>query len=282
MTKTICITGCSSGIGAALAQEFHRRGHFVYATARRTESLEKLSAMGIRALRLDVTDDETIAAAFAAIAQEQGQIDVLINNAGYGQVGALIDLSREDLRKQYEINVIAPMAVTKAAIGLLRTAAKRGGKNAIVANVGSIVGVVATPFAGAYCSSKAAIHSLSDALRMELAPFGIDVVTIQPGGIASGFGSHAENAMCLPADSLYRTVEHGIRARAQAGQQEATPADEFAHLVVDGLLTNKPPIIIRGGKNSYRLPLLKKLLPTAILDSRLSTRFGLDRLVAPD
>ncbi|RZI44721.1 SDR family NAD(P)-dependent oxidoreductase [Herbaspirillum sp. HC18] len=277
MKKTICITGCSSGIGAALAREFHRRGHVVYATARRIESLADLAKDGIRTLRLDVNDDESIAAAFAVVEREQGKIDVLVNNAGFSQVGALIDLTREDLRKQYETNVIAPIAVSKAAVGLLCAASKRSG-NAVLANVGSIVGLVATPFAGAYCSSKAAVHSLSDALRMELSPFGIHVVTIQPGGVVSSFGAHAEDALRLPADSLYRPVEDGIRARAKAGQQGAMPADEFVPPVVDALLKDNPPIVVRGGKNSTRLPLLKKLLPAAMLDAKLSAIFGLDRL----
>src|ERR1035437_706479 len=235
MQKTIYITGCSSGIGAAMAQEFHRRGYVLCATARRVDSLATLSEQGIRTLSMDVNDDESVAAAFAVVAREQGQIDVLVNNAGFSQVGALIDLSREDLRSQYETNVIAPMAVTRAAVSLLRAASKRSGGNAILANVGSIVGLVATLFAGAYCSSKAAIHSLSDVLRMELAPFGIQVVTIQPGGVRSSFGAHAEAAIRLPANSLYHAVADGIRARALAGQRGATPADEFVHPVVDAL-----------------------------------------------
>ena len=278
MQKTICITGCSSGIGAAMAREFHRRGHVVYATARRLDSLAALAEQGIRTLRMDVNDDASIAAAFAVVAQEQGRLDVLINNAGFSQVGALIDLSREDLRRQYETNVIAPIAVAGAAVGLLRAAAKTGGANAVVANVGSIVGVVATPFAGAYCSSKAALHSVSDTLRMELAPFGIRVVAIQPGGVLSSFGAHAEAAIRLPADSLYQPVAAGIRARAQAGQQGATPADEFVRPVIDALLAGNPPAVIRGGKNSFRVPLLKRLLPTAAFDAKLSALFGLDRL----
>ena len=89
MKKTVCITGCSSGIGAAMAQEFHRRGHIVYATARDPGSLAALAGQGIRALPLDVNDDESVAAAFAAIAREQAQIDVLVNNAGFSQVGAM-------------------------------------------------------------------------------------------------------------------------------------------------------------------------------------------------
>ncbi len=277
MHRTIVITGCSSGIGAALALEFHRRGHAVFATARRPETLAPLAAQGFRTLVIDVDDDASIAAAAAAIASEGGHVDILINNAGFSQVGAVIDLSRDDLRRQYETNVIGPVAVTRAFLPLLRNAVARDGM-AVVANVGSIVGLFATPFAGAYCSSKAAIHSLSDALRMELAPFGIRVVCIQPGGVRSSFGNHAEEALRLPPGSLYLPVADGVRARAQAGQKGATPAEEFVRPVVDALLAATPPTVVRGGRNAVKLPLLKKLLPTAMFDARLSRVFGLDRL----
>ena len=277
MQKTILITGCSSGIGAALARDFHSRGHRVYATARRRESLAALEAQGIRGLVLDVNDDASIAAALAAVAQAAGHLDLLVNNAGFSQVGAVVDLTRDDLRRQYETNVIAPAVVTAQAVPLLRAAVAKN-SSAVVANVGSIVGLFTTPFAAAYCSSKAAIHSLTDALRMELAPFGISVVSIQPGGVRSSFGQHAEAAIRLPEGSIYKSVESGIRARAQAGQQGATPAEEFAPPVVEALLRNPPPRVIRGGANSVRLPLLKGLLPAAMFDGKLTKFFGLDAL----
>jgi NAD(P)-dependent dehydrogenase (short-subunit alcohol dehydrogenase family) len=276
MSKCILITGCSSGIGAAMAQEFHRRGMVVYATARRIDALAPLAAAGVRTLQLDVNDDTSIAATMAVVHSEQGRLDLLVNNAGFSQVGAVIDLTREDLRRQYETNVIAPVAVSRAALPLLRAAVAKSG-TAVLANVGSIVGLFTTPFAGAYCSSKAALHALSDALRMELAPFGIRVVTIQPGGVRSSFGDHAEDALRLPEGSLYKPVENGVRARAQAGQQGATPTVEFVVPVVDALLRDSPPIIIRGGKNSTRLPIMKNLLPTKTFDAKLSETFGLDK-----
>ncbi len=226
MTQCILITGCSSGIGAALAREFHRRGHTVYATARRVDSLAGLQQEGLRTLTLDVNDDASIAAAMAVVRSEQGRLDVLVNNAGFSQVGAVLDLQRDDLRRQYETNVIAPMAVTRA-------------------------------------------------LRMELAPFGIQVVTVQPGGVQSSFGAHAEAAIRLPADSLYRGVEKGIHARAQAGQVGATAAEDFVIPVVDALLQASPPARVRGGKGSTLFPLLKLLLSTRRFDAILSRKFGL-------
>jgi NAD(P)-dependent dehydrogenase (short-subunit alcohol dehydrogenase family) len=275
--KTILITGCSSGIGAALAREFGKRGHRVYATARRAEALAALEADGVRGLALDVNDDASIARALEIVSREVGHLDLLVNNAGFSQVGAVVDLTRDDLRRQYETNVIAPMAVTAQAVPLLRTAVARNG-SAVVANVGSIVGLFTTPFAAAYCSSKAAVHSLTDALRMELAPFGIHVVSIQPGGVRSSFGQHAEAAIRLPENSIYQPVEAGIRARAQAGQQGATPAEVFVVPVVDALLRKSPPRIIRGGTNSVRVLMLKRLLPAAVFDAKLSKLFGLDAL----
>jgi NAD(P)-dependent dehydrogenase (short-subunit alcohol dehydrogenase family) len=277
MQKTILITGCSSGIGAALAREFGKRGHRVYATARRAESLAALEVEGIRGLALDVNDDASIAAALDTVAREAGHLDLLVNNAGFSQVGAVVDLTREDLRRQYETNVIAPMAVTSQAVPLLRAAVAKNG-SAVVANVGSIVGLFTTPFAAAYCSSKAAVHSLTDAVRMELAPFGIRVVSIQPGGVRSSFGVHAEAAVRLPENSLYKPAERGIRARAQAGQRGAMPADVFVVPVVDALLRSSPPRVIRGGTDSVRLPLLRQLLPAAVFDAKLAKLFGLDAL----
>ncbi|KPK06113.1 MAG: hypothetical protein AMJ64_09955 [Betaproteobacteria bacterium SG8_39] len=277
MRKTILITGCSSGIGAALAREFGRRGQRVYATARRPEALAALETDNVRGLALDVNDDASIAAALDAVAREAGQLDLLVNNAGYSQVGAVLDLGREDLRRQFETNVVAPVAVTRAALPLLRAAVARDG-GAVLANVGSIVGFFTTPLAGAYCASKAALHALTDALRMELAPFGIRVVSVQPGGVRSAFGDSAEAALRLPADSVYRAIEHGIRARAQAGQRGATPAEAFVVPLAEALLRRRPPRVIRGGKNSLRLPLLQRVLPQSAFDAMLVRAFGLDRL----
>ena len=276
MQRTILITGCSSGIGAALATELHKRGNRVYASARRPDTLAPLTELGLDTLALDVNDDASIATAMARIESEVGHLDMLINNAGFSQVGAVVDLTREDLRRQYETNVVSPVAMTRAALPLLRAGAAGKGK-AIVVNVGSIVGLFTTPFSGAYSSSKAALHSLSDGLRMELAPFGIRVVTIQPGGVRSAFGDHAEAAIRLPEGSVYQPVEAGIKARAQAGQQGATPVQEFIQPVVNALLRPAPPAVIRGGKNSFRLPLLKKLLPLQVFDRMVSKVFGLDR-----
>ena len=279
MSKTVLITGCSTGIGRSLALELHSRGLKVYATARRPETLDGLSEQGLRTLALDVNDDNSIAQAMAVVEAESGQLDMLVNNAGFSQVGAMVDLKREDLRRQYETNVIAPVAVTQAALPLMRKAVAANGVADLV-NIGSIVGLFTTPFAGAYCSSKACVHAVTDALRMELTPFGIRTITVQPGGVRSSFGDNAEEGIRLPEGSLYKPVEAGIQARAQAGQQGATLTDEFVRPVVDKLLSANPPMVIRGGKGSVSLVMMKRLLPARLFDQSLIKRFGLDKLMS--
>ena len=271
--QSILITGCSSGIGQALALEFKKRGHTVFATARQAKALAELTAMGMAAVELDVTSQQSIDQAREHIQSQTDRLDMLINNAGYGQFGAVIDTDSAALRRQFETNVIAPVALSRAFLPLLRASS-----SACIANMGSISGIATTPFAGAYCASKAALHALSDAMRMELEPLGIRVVTVQPGGIASRFGDNAEHAIQFPQGSLYTSISRFIQGRAKMSQVGATPADEFARIVVDHLLDKSAHPICRTGTQSTRLPLLKLLLPTRTLDGKMRKLFGLDQL----
>jgi NAD(P)-dependent dehydrogenase (short-subunit alcohol dehydrogenase family) len=145
--------------------------------------------------------------------------------------------------------------------------------------IGSISGVVTTPFAGAYCASKAALHSFSDALRMELAPFGIRVVNVQPGGIESDFGKNSGRSAerTMKPGSWYGNLKDSILSRARVSQVGATPADSFARKLVGLIEAGNPPAIARIGSRSFSLPALKSLLPAAWLDSILRKRFGLNK-----
>lgn len=271
--KTVFITGCSSGIGAALAQEFHKRGHRVFASARRLAALQDLQDQGVQTLELDVNDGASIGRALTTLQSTTGHIDILINNAGYGQFGAIMDAETEDLRQQFETNVFAPVAVTRAALPLLR----QNGAG-LVANMGSVSGILTTPFAGIYCASKAALHAVSDAMRLELAALGVQVVTIQAGGIASNFGATGATQVKLPLGSLYTPISRYVLGRAKASQRGATPVDLFAREVVDHLLQAKPPAVCRTGAHSTRLTMLKRWLPTRMLDRKLQKLFGLNQL----
>lgn len=271
--QVVLISGCSSGIGLALARAFQLRDCIVVATARRALDVAALRQAGLHALPLDVTRPDSITKVVDSVQQEYGQLDILINNAGYGQFGALLDLEPEDLQRQFETNVFAPMALTRAALPLLRkTSAAR------IVNIGSASGILTTPFAGAYCASKAALHSLSDALRMELAPFGIFVITVQPGAISSRMGENGIAQVVLPPDSLYQPVAEAIRRRATASQENACSAEEFAQQFVAEVLRKKPARVLRIGPLSHRMPWLRHWLPLSWLDHSLSKRFGLHRL----
>jgi len=281
--KTVLITGCSSGIGRALCEKYLAKGFHVYASARNISSLEDLAENPeLEKLTLDVNNAGSIRNAIAHIKQDHNRLDVLINNAGYAAMGPLVDMPIEDLRAQFETNVFAPMELTKACLPLLMSqqmAKDETNSNAQVVNIGSVSGITTTPFSGAYCSTKAALHSLSDAQRMELAPFGIDVITVQPGAIQSKFGDNSLTNVLqrITPESLYAPLKDAIKARATASQDNPTPAEEFAESLVEQLL-NKPKAVIRIGNGSFGLPLLKRWLPPAILDKILSKKFDLPSL----
>jgi short-subunit dehydrogenase len=271
----VLITGCGSGIGRALAQRFHQVGVKVCATARRLDTLAELEAQGLMTMALDVCDAAQIDAVLAELRARGLRVRMLINNAGYGAMGPLLDTPLEAWRSQFEVNVFAPVALTRAVVPDM--VARRQG---MIVNVSSISGVAPTPFASPYCASKAAVNALSDSLRMELRPFGVAVVTVQPGGIRSTFGESAGSKVSLQAGSPFQPVKAGIMERAQEGQKNAMPAEQFAALVVRALLAPGCPTVLRFGEKSRLLPMLKRVLPDRVLDAILSRRFQLDRLRA--
>lgn len=270
------VTGCSSGIGRALMLELASRGYRVYAGVRRLESLHGLNNEQILPVLLDVNTPEHIHAAVSLIKHQEGHLNLLVNNAGYGAMGPLVELPLEQLRAQLETNLVAPLAMVQAFLPLLRKASP-----ARVVNIGSVSGVLATPFAGAYCASKAALHLLSDSLRLELKPLGVDVIVVQPGAIGSEFASHATEQLAYnlkQENSLYASVAGAIRARAGASQDHPTPAAELARKLVDQIQHTSPPTVVRIGNGSSLLPLIRYLLPASVRDAVLRRKFHLHRL----
>ncbi|MDQ0738692.1 SDR family oxidoreductase [Pseudomonas sp. W4I3] len=263
----VLITGCSSGIGRALADAFKAAGYDVWASARRTEDVAALAAAGFNAVQLDVNDP----AALQRLADQLGELNVLVNNAGYGAMGPLLDGGTEAMQRQFETNVFSIVGVTQALFPALRRS--RG----LVVNIGSVSGVLVTPFAGAYCASKAAVHALSDALRMELAPFGVRVLEVQPGAINTHFAKNAgaQAELLINEKSPWWPLREGIRARSQASQDKPTPASEFAADVLKAVQRRQPPRLLRSGNGSRALPLMAALLPKALLETVLKKRFGL-------
>nr|WP_314481739.1 SDR family oxidoreductase [uncultured Pseudomonas sp.] len=265
----VLITGCSSGIGRALADAFLDAGHQVWATARNAEDVARLAAAGFTARQLDVNDPQ----ALALLAGELEALDILINNAGYGAMGPLLDGGVEVMQRQFQTNVFALVGVTRGLFPLLRRS------KGLVVNIGSVSGVLVTPFAGAYCASKAAVHALSDALRLELAPFGIRVMEVQPGAIASQFASHAQQQAqhVLAPDSPWWPLREHVQARARASQDRPTSAAMFAQGVLAAVGKSPVPAVVRLGNGSTALPLMARLLPRRLLEWALRKRFGLLR-----
>lgn len=270
---TILITGCSSGIGRALADTFRDAGFEVWATARKPTDVEHLAAAGFTARQLDVNDPDALAQLAEELQARDSGLDILINNAGYGAMGPVLDGGVEAMRQQFETNVFSLVGVTRALFPLLRRS------KGLVVNIGSVSGVLVTPFAGAYCASKAAVHALNEALRLELAPFGIRVMEVQPGAIASQFASNAQQQanQVLAADSPWWPLREQVQARARASQDKPTPTAVFAQGVLAATRKSPVPALVRLGNGSLAFPLMARVIPQRLLDWVLRRRFGLLR-----
>ncbi len=269
----VLITGCSSGIGRALAERFRDAGYEVWATARKADDVSRLDTAGFTGRQLDVNDAQALQGLSEEIQALHGGLDILINNAGYGAMGPLLDGGVEALQRQFETNVFALVGVTRALFPALRR------NKGLVVNIGSVSGVLVTPFAGAYCASKAAVHALSDALRLELAPMGIRVMEVQPGAIATQFADNAQTQaeQLLAADSPWWPLREQIHARARASQDRPTSAAVFAQGLLAAVEKQPTPSLVRLGNGSHALPLLARWLPRSLLDKVLKKRFGLNR-----
>jgi NAD(P)-dependent dehydrogenase (short-subunit alcohol dehydrogenase family) len=269
--QVVLVTGCSTGIGRALARELKTAGHRPFATARRPETIADLDAAGIETLRLDVCDASSIAAAVDAIVGRAGRLDVLVNNAGVNWFGPLAEMPIERIRSIFETNVVGLIAVTQAVFA--RMAEQRHGR---IVNVGSVVGLLPTPFAGSYCASKSAVHMLSEVLRMEVKPFGIDIVVVQPGGVRSNIADSGAQDIerFRSSGSRYGQFYDGIQKRARASQENPMPAEEFARELVQQAFATPPPRVVRLGTGSDYLPKLADT-PGDQRDALLSANYGL-------
>lgn len=268
------ITGCSSGLGLALAHALREAGHDVWATARHEADVATLAAAGFNAYQLDVNEPEQCTAVAQQLTAQGKGLDVLINNAGYGGMGPLLDQTDAQLKRQFETNVVSMLSLTRALFPLLRQNRGR------VVNIGSVSALLVTPFAGAYCASKAAVQALSVALRMELAPFGIEVMEVQPGAIATRFADNAsaEAEQVIAEGSAWWPMREGIRARARASQKRPTPAPAVAAKIARTLARPVLPPVLRVANGSWVLPLLAAVVPRRVLEGALRKAFGLYRL----
>ena len=200
--KVILITGASSGIGYDAALSLAKQGHRVYAAARRVELMEPLKEYGVEVIGMDVTDEDSMRQGVEMLLQAEGRIDVLVNNAGYGYLGAIENVSLAEARRQLEVNVFGLAALTQMVLPFMR---KQGSGRII--NTSSIAGKMAIYLGGWYNVTKYAVEAFSDALRMEVKPFGIDVVKIEPGAIKTDWGIiAARNLKASSEDTAYEAT----------------------------------------------------------------------------
>ena len=242
-SKSILITGCSKGgIGDGLAREFMSRGLRVFAAGRDPARLAHLHDLGITALILDVTDPASIATAAETVrhATDGRGLDVLVNNAGVNHVMPFADCAADDFRRVFDANVVGVFAVTQAFLPLLIDA--RG----TVANIGSVNEVFLPPFQAAYNASKAAVAAFSDTIRTELLPFGVRVVHIKTGAVASNLFRSERPGDKMPPGSMYSPCKDQVEDRSfLEGTRFATP-EEYAKEVANDLLGKPGPVLWRG------------------------------------
>ena len=233
--KIILVTGASSGIGAAIAKRLAGEGHTVFGTSRKARNASP--AEGVRMLRMDVCSDGSVARAVAALLKAAGRIDVLVNNAGFGLAGAIEDTAPDDMRRQLETNLLGPLRVCQAVLPAMR---KQGrGRIIQISSLGARVGI---PFQGAYCTSKFALEGMSEALSIEVKPFGIDVVMVEPGDTNSNFPNAREWTALAKSSATYAArAKHAVAVMTKA-EHSGPPADKVARLISRAIAAKAPKL----------------------------------------
>lgn len=268
---TVLITGASSGIGKDIALRLLDAGYSVYATARRTERMADLAERGAGVLELDITKEDTLGALVSRVMVEAGSIDVLINNAGFGLYAAMEDTPIADARRQFEVNLFGPARLTQLVLPHMR----EQGSGRIV-NISSMGGRIYTPLGSWYHASKHALEGWSDCLRLELAPFGIDVIVIEPGLVRSGFGGVAVGPLLeRSGQSAYSGLAVRVAKRMQdsyasnAGSAPKVVSD----VVLRALQAERPKTRYVAGKYARPMMALRKWFGDRIFDRIVMSRF---------
>ncbi|HZR15252.1 MAG TPA: SDR family oxidoreductase [Acidimicrobiia bacterium] len=265
----ILITGCSSGIGRATAVELAKRGHEVVATARRPETIEDLD-VAMR-LALDVVDDASVRAAVAGA----GDVDVLVNNAGYGVVGPVERLPLDDVRRMFETNVFGAWRMIQAVLPAMRA---RG--SGVIVNVSSLAGRVSSPLNGGYSGSKYALEAVSEALHYEVGHFGIRVVVVEPGRFATRFGE-TEQRFALDGppydelDRLWHEAQAKLPTGAEAGSEPPGP-EVVAVAIADAIEDDTTPLRRPVGVDAEMVVATRASMDDATFEATMREVLGLD------
>ena len=271
-TKTALVTGASSGIGEATALKLNDLGFTVYGAARRTDRLQQLAARGITPLAMDVTNEDSMRAGVDRIVAETGRVDVLVNNAGYGSYGAIEDVPLSEARRQFDVNVFGAARLAQLVLPHMR--AQRSGT---MVNISSMGGKIYTPLGGWYHATKFAIEALSDCLRLETRPLGINVVVIEPGGIKTEWGD-------IAAAHLHQVSGNGAYADqaaamakslgSEANSRRASSPSVIANAVGKAVTAERPKTRYAVGFGAKPMIAMRRVLPDRGFDKLISRASG--------
>jgi NAD(P)-dependent dehydrogenase (short-subunit alcohol dehydrogenase family) len=267
MNKTVLVTGASAGIGEATVRQLLADGDTVYAAARRLDRMAPLAVAGAKLLSLDLTDDASIVAAVDKIRDETGRLDVLINNAGYGSYGALEDVPMDEARRQFEVNVFGAARLCQLVLPMMR--AQKSGK---IVNVTSIGGKFGVPYGSWYHATKFALEGLSDSLRLETKPFGIDVIVIEPGAIRTEWSGIArESLLARSGDTAYGPYARRLAKLFDgASARRASPPEAVAKIISKAVAANRPRIRYAAAGGAPMFLFLARVLPDRAKDAVIS------------
>ena len=241
MESVALVTGCSSGIGLETAIALGREGHFTYATMRdvkKSGDLDKIvndEGLPIKVLELDVDSEKSVDGAIAKIMEEKGRIDTLINNAGWGMWGAVEDVSIEEFKQQFETNFFSIIRLIQKVAPIMRKQ-----KSGNIVNVSSVAGKIGFPVSPAYISSKFALEGLSECIRFELDPFGINVIIIEPGVIKTNFFDSMKMAKKSNSDSVYNEITSKVVSGVKMMAEMGTEPKEVADTIIKSINEEKP------------------------------------------
>jgi short-subunit dehydrogenase len=265
MGNVALVTGASSGIGEAAAKDLRRRGFTVYAAARRIERLAELETLGIRPLQMDVTDDSSITQGVRRIIAEAGSVDILVNNAGYGSYGSVEDVALDEARNQFEVNLFGLARLTQVVLPYMRK-----NSSGRIINISSMGGKMYEPKGAWYHATKFALEGLSDCLRLELKPFNIHVVIIEPGAIRTEWsGIAADGLEATSGSGAYREQARRVGAVLRttgADPRHATAPEVVGSLIGKASTVRRPKTRYVVGYGAKPLITLRWLLSDKLFD----------------
>lgn len=265
MERTALITGCSTGIGRATAQAFLEEGWTVVATARDESDIRDLADRGALTRTLDVTKPAQCQSVVESVIEETGRLDCLVNNAGYAQFGPLEDVPTRLVEDQFDVNVLGPHRLIREALPHMREA-ERG----TIINVSSVSGRLSAPGMGVYSSSKAALESMSDALRVEAAGFDVDVVLVEPGPVETQFDDKAQSSLSdLDRTATYEDIYRTLEDWETVGSMSSIPPEQVASVILEAGVSTDPQSRYTVGTGSDYLT-LARFLPDGVRDGVFS------------